>query len=224
MVSPPTSFALGMASRTRACNTGSMLARNRNSEVQILSGQLRLKAGEHVQVGLQRLGLVDVVAVLALPEERLAFGALNAARIHAALVHHGFVLGQEVVAHHANHAHVGEIAGGERKIRGSAAQHFFANTVRGLQAIECNRTNNDDGQDRLLFVFVLEILSDDEFQALQRGRRHLVFVVMMACFNAEPQVQTRSLGIAATASRTTLLAFSAFFTSTPMICSTVTWS
>ena len=40
---------------------------------------------------------------------------LDAARIDAALVHHGFVLGSEVLAHHANHAHIGEVAGGKEK-------------------------------------------------------------------------------------------------------------
>jgi hypothetical protein len=41
--------------------------------------------------------------------------------------------------------------------------------------------------------------------------------VMMACAKAESQLQVRSFGMTATASRTTLHAFSAFFTSTATI-------
>ena len=48
--------------------------------------------------------------------------------------------------------------------------------------------------------------------------------VRMACASAEPHLQARSFGMADTVSRTTRVAFSAFFSSTATIWSTVTES
>src|SRR5579864_3060073 len=49
-------------------------------------------------------------------------------------------------------------------------------------------------------------------------------LVRIACARAEPHLQDRARGISATVWRTTFAAFSAFFTSTSMIWSTVTES
>src|SRR5271169_2096195 len=191
--------------------------------VQIFGGQLWLKTREHVEIRLQRLGFVDVLPVLALPKECLALRALNATGIDAALVHHGFVVGREVIAHDAHHANIGEVAGSERKICGGAAENLLAHTVRGFKAVKRDRTNNNDGQGMGSYFFSLwKYLPTISFRRSSVAAGTLSFCVMIAWLRADPHLQPRSLGMAATASRTTLLAFSAFFTSTPMICSTVT--
>ena len=115
----------------------------------ILVRDRRLKRFEHIQLGVQRLGFVDILAVFAGPVEGLALRVLDAARVYAALVHHGFVVGREVLADYCDHTHVGEIAGAQRKICGRAAQDLLALAIRGFQGIECDGTDDQDGQSML---------------------------------------------------------------------------
>ena len=75
--------------RTSSCSAGAMLARNRTSRRPRGVGQLGREVLEDVQVGLERLARVEVVAVDARPEERLAArDVLDVVGDHAAAVQH----------------------------------------------------------------------------------------------------------------------------------------
>ncbi len=73
-------------------------------------GNLGLEAGEDVELGLERLGLVEVFEIGALPEEAFAGGALDAARIDLVRVEDGLLLGAEVFADDGDDAHIGEVS------------------------------------------------------------------------------------------------------------------
>ena len=79
--------------------------------VAIRVGNLGLERREHVQLGVVRLGLVQVLEIRTLPEEALARGVLNAARVDVARLEDGLLLGPKVLAHHGDHAHIGKEAG-----------------------------------------------------------------------------------------------------------------
>ena len=72
------------------------------------------------------------------------------------------------------------------------------------------------------FSSELKYLPTSSFRRCSVAAGTTSFWVMMAFFKAEPHLQPRVFGIAATASRTTLQACSAFFSSTAMIWSTLT--
>ncbi len=59
--------------------------------VVVFGGNLRLKRLENVELGIKRLGFVDVLAVLAGPVKGLPFRVLDATGVHAALRHDRFV-------------------------------------------------------------------------------------------------------------------------------------
>ena len=78
------------------------------------------------------LGLVQVLEIRALPEEALARGALNAARIDVVRVEDRLLLGAEVLAHHGDHAHIGEKTGRQREVSCRAAQAALPPSRRGF--------------------------------------------------------------------------------------------
>ena len=86
--------------------------------VEVFRRDTRLELVEDVQFGEISLGLVQIIRIMSTPAKGLAFCAVDSADIHAARFQDFFVLGGEVVSHHGKHAHVGEVAGGHRKICG----------------------------------------------------------------------------------------------------------
>ena len=64
------------------------------------------------------------------------------ARIHAALLQHILIRGREIFAHHADHAHLRKVAGGQRKMRRRAAQRMIDPAAWSLNAVERNATNH----------------------------------------------------------------------------------
>ena len=99
-------------------------------------GQLRLEVLEDVEVGRDRLARVEVVAVLAAPEEGLAardaldvvgHGAARAEDVHRLLV--------EVVAHGTDDPHLVEERRGEGEVGGGAAEHPFAISERSPDGV-----------------------------------------------------------------------------------------
>ena len=108
-------------------------------------GQLGLEGLEDVEVGDVRQALVEVVAVLAGPEEGLAAGhVLDVVGDRAARLQHRPVIGSEVVAHGADRAHLVEERRGEAEVGGGAAEHALARPEGRLDGIEGDGT--DDGE------------------------------------------------------------------------------
>jgi len=107
--------------------------------------QLRIERLEDVEVGLERLARVHVLAVDAAPEERLAaLDVLDVLGVDVAAVQDGVLVGAEVVADRADDANLVEERGGEREMDGSAAEHALAPAVRGLHGVIGNRSDNGD--------------------------------------------------------------------------------
>ena len=90
-------------------------------------------------------GFVQIFEVGAFPEEALAGGALDAARVDVAGGKDGLLLGAEVLANNGDDAHIGEEAGGERKVGGSAAQAALAAAGGGFDGIVSDAADDGDG-------------------------------------------------------------------------------
>src|SRR6185437_5665986 len=170
---------------------------------------------EDVEVCAQRLRLGEGAGVGAGPMEAEAFGALDAARVDAALGEDGFVFREEVLAHDGDDAHGGEVAGGKSKVRGCAAENLRPLAVRGLNAVERYRTNY---KNRHSPAFIWKKMKRGGYKYRPRIGASFSLVaggmslrsVRMAYLSASAQAHLRSFGIAATAARTTFAAFSAF--------------
>ena len=110
-----------------------MFARNRTSQSLGRLRQLRVERLEDVEVGLERLARVHVLAVDAAPEERLAaLDVLDVVGVDVAAVQDGVLVVAEVVADRADDADLVEERRGEREVDGGAAEHALALAVRGL--------------------------------------------------------------------------------------------
>src|SRR5436853_76785 len=71
--------------------------------------KLRLEIGKDVQLCVQSLSDVQVVAVLALPvKAALPFYAFKIAYVYSSFFKHGFFGGPEIIAYYPNHANIGE--------------------------------------------------------------------------------------------------------------------
>ena len=113
-----------------------MFARNSTSLAQRLRGELRGKALEHAELGVERLARVQIPAVLAAPEEGLPAGdALDVGDIHAAAAQHIELGLAEVIAHGADDADPIEERGGQREVHGGAAEHALALAKRRLDGV-----------------------------------------------------------------------------------------
>ena len=112
-------------------------------------GQLRLEALEHAQLRVERLARVQVPAVLAAPEERLAAGdALDVGDVDAALAHHVELGLAEVLADRADDADLVEERGGQREVHGGAAEHPLALAERRLDGVVGDRADHGDWHGR----------------------------------------------------------------------------
>ena len=72
---------------------------------------------EDVQLGEIGLGFVQILQILPAPAKGLALHMLDAAGIDAPLLQNVFVFGLEVIAHHADDAHIGKKAGRHGEVR-----------------------------------------------------------------------------------------------------------
>ena len=70
---------------------------------------------------------------------------LDAGGVHAALLQHALVLRREVFPHHANHAHLRKVAGGQCKVRRRASQRMIDPAARSFNAVKRNAANNHNG-------------------------------------------------------------------------------
>src|ERR1019366_9405007 len=98
--------------------------------------ELGREALEDPQLGVERLAGVQIPAVLAVPEERLAAGdALDVRDVHAAAAHASEPLLAEVLADRPHHAHVLEEGGGQREMHRGPPEHPLALAERGLDGV-----------------------------------------------------------------------------------------
>src|SRR3954453_16203948 len=101
----------------------------------VFDGDLRLKFLEDIEVSKERLGFVEIVAVLAAPEEGLPFSALNAADIDVPVPKDRFLFGAEVVSDYANNLNVGEVTSGHRKVSSGTSKFALNGAVPGFDGI-----------------------------------------------------------------------------------------
>ena len=122
-----------------------MLARKRTSPSRRLR-QLRLEVLEDVEVRLERVARVQVVVVLALPEEGLA--ARDVLDVvgdrRRACAGRARLLVAEVVADRADDADLVEERRGQREVGGRAAEHPLALAERGLDGVEGDRSDHGE--------------------------------------------------------------------------------
>ena len=143
--SSATKLASGSCARTSRCRSGWMFARNSTSLARELSDSFGCKALEHAELRVERLARVQVPAVLAAPEERLAAGdALDVGDVHAALAHHLELSLAEVLADRPDDAHLVEERRGEREMHGRAAEHPLALAERRLDGVIGDRSDDGD--------------------------------------------------------------------------------
>ena len=108
--------------------------------------ELRREVGEDVELRVARLGDVQVVAVLAAPEERLLAGdALQAVGVDVAAVEDRRVLVGEVLADHGDEIDFREERSGHGEIRRRAADAAVDLPERSLEGIEGNTSDDEDG-------------------------------------------------------------------------------
>ena len=113
--------------------------------IAIRVGNFGLERRKDVELGVMGFGLVQVFEIRALPEKAFAGGMFNAASVNVAGGKNGFLLGAKVLAHDGDDAHIGEEAGGERKVSCSAAQTTLAATSRSFNGIVSNAADDGDG-------------------------------------------------------------------------------
>ena len=123
-----------------------MLARNSRSAVARRVGQLGLEVAEHVQLRVVRVGGVEVVLVVAAPEEGLA--ALDVLDVvgdrRRGVRSTSYSSSPKSSPTGPTDAHVGEEAGGEREVHGRAAEHALALAEGRLDRVERDRSDHDE--------------------------------------------------------------------------------
>ena len=105
-------------------------------------GNFGLEAGKDIQLGLVRLGFVEVVEIRAFPEKGFAGGVLNAGGIDLARIKDGLLARAEVFADDGDHAHIGEKAGGQRKVSGRAGEAALPAPGGCFDSVKCNAAHN----------------------------------------------------------------------------------
>ena len=141
----PASCAPGHCSRTSRWRSGWMLARKSSvapaRDASDSCGAKSPKTLSWVSIGV---GRVEVVLVMAAPEERAAaLDVLDVVGDHAWRRSTSFSGVAEVVAHRADHAHVGEEARGQGEVHGGAAEHPLALPEGRLDRVEGDRADHD---------------------------------------------------------------------------------
>ena len=116
-------------------------------EITILVGRRHFgsKGLKDIQLGVEGLGLVQVLHVRAGPVEALARSVLQALRIHTAAREHGFMLRSEVFADHSDDADIGKVACGQSEIGCRSAKAPVAPPLRRLDAVKCNTAYYENG-------------------------------------------------------------------------------
>ena len=148
--SSATKRASGSCARTSRCRSGWMLARNSTSLARERSDSFGCEALEHAELRVERLARVQVPAVLAVPEERLAAGhALDVDDVDAAArACTSSCCLAEVVADRADDADLVEERGGQREVHGGAAEHPLALAERRLDGVVGDRSDDGDWHGR----------------------------------------------------------------------------
>src|SRR5579871_865502 len=106
---------------------------------------LRLKRGEDVQLRVERGAAREIGGVFAGPEETFSRRPLDTDGGDAAFAEDAHLGVGEIVADHGDHAHLREVAGGQRKICGRAGQQLIALAVCGLDRVKSNGTYDENG-------------------------------------------------------------------------------
>ena len=120
-----------------------MFPRIRYGSCTVALGQPGIEIGEDVQVGSQRLAVVHIGRIDALPEKRFARDPFQSLQIDLARRQQIRVLLGEILAHHADQADIREIAGGKSDICGRAAQHSVHAPVRRFKSVIRDGSNDD---------------------------------------------------------------------------------
>src|SRR5580704_767994 len=199
---------------------GLNVAQEQKFRIHVLGGNARPEFLENVQLGEIGFGLVQVLKILAAPAEGLAFSVFNSTDVDITFLEDFFVLGGEVFADHGDDAHLGEVARSEGEVSAGSTEDVLHAARRRSDRVKSNRTRDDNAHAVLPSRYFPRI----SFNLSRVAAGILLRSVRMAWANADPHLQLRPVGRAATVSRTTVLALSAFFNNTATTWSTVTES
>src|SRR5262249_39378671 len=137
--------------------------------VHVVRWDLRIEIAEDVQLRVERLGFVEILAVLASPEEALPFGVNDAGRINTVAAKNIFVLSNEVFTHNCDHTDFREIAGGEGEVSSGASENTVYFSRRSLNRIVGNRAYYNNRHSDLCSCFEwLEIFVEQQREFLAR--------------------------------------------------------
>src|SRR6185436_6019942 len=104
--------------------------------------KLRLKTGEDIEMGVERVRDVQIVLIAAKPAKRFAVRHhFQIGCIDVVVREDGAFFGAKITANHGHDAHVRKKAGRDGKMRGRTAQHALALTERCFNRIKGYRTD-----------------------------------------------------------------------------------
>jgi len=106
-------------------------------------GDLGLEVGEHAESGLERLPALEIVAVLALPPEALARGALHARPVDPAGRQRLEVVHRIVASHDADHLHRMEQGPRHAEVHGGATQGVGGLSERGEDRVQGHAAHDE---------------------------------------------------------------------------------
>ena len=169
MVSPQTIFTLGICRRTFACRTGSIFARKRKSLSSYAAGIFGANVSKTFSSVFSVWASFRFFRYEPGPVKALPCNMLQAARIDAATSQHRFVFRREILANHANHPHIREVARRERKKSRGAAKHVLNAPMRRFYAVKRHTAYNQNGQG-LSLAFHGKVFSQQQVEPLMRSR------------------------------------------------------
>ena len=144
-MSPPTKRAHSSARvRSSAAQAGCCPAAGTRSRP-IAFRQLRLEVREHVQIGPQRLAIVHVLGVNALPEKCFAGNPLQTREIDFPALEEIEILLVEIVADDGRRSSPDEKTRGQADIGRRSAEHPVHFAIWRLDSVIRDGTNNNDG-------------------------------------------------------------------------------
>jgi len=114
----------------------------------VVGMDLGFELGEDVQLGGQRVRLVQVAVVFARPEERLAAAALDLADIDPVVQEDSEMLIGEILADHRDDSDVGEEAGHQAEVGGGASHHPLRPAEGGRDTVERYGSDGEQGHGR----------------------------------------------------------------------------